>query len=150
MPRLVVPQPRIMVATTPPAPSPIPAPKGAGDDYPNRVAKYIPGEIIAAYLSIIGFLESAGPDDLWLVRPTALVVFLICLALTPIYLARMVKPGQPKRLNMIMSTLAFLVWAYALGGWFKYIGIYKPFIGSILLVLFTLVSGTFFPREGDQ
>ena len=143
MPRLVVPMPRAMAAAAP-------AGTDAGDEYPGRVAKYIPGEIIAGYLSIIGFLESAAPADFWLVRPTSLAVFVICLALTPIYLARMARPGQPRRLNMIMSTIAFVVWAYALGGWFKYIGIYKPFIGSILLVLFTLVSGTFTPKEGDS
>lgn len=68
MPRLVVPMPGPAAAA-----ARIVADKG--DDYPDRVAKYIPGEIIAGYLAIIGFLESASPDDFWLVKPTTLFVF---------------------------------------------------------------------------
>lgn len=117
-----------------------------GDGYWERVAKYIPGEIVAGYLSIIGILKTVPVDDTALLY-VAWGAFFLCLILTPIYFRAFAKQGQPRRVHMIVSTLAFAFWAYALGGVFEMIGWHKPWLGSILLVAFTLVSGAIPPEK---
>ena len=37
----------------------------------------------------------------------------------------------------VILTLAFGVWVLTVGGPFKYLAFYQPFIGSVILVLFT-------------
>ena len=114
--------------------------------YVERVAKYVPAEIVAAYLTMNGFIGAAA-------APRRAGLFLLsfgsCLALTPVYLARMADPGQPRALHLVVSTLAFAVWAYSLDGVFREFGLYDPIAASIALVLFTLVSGLFVPRPAD-
>jgi hypothetical protein len=48
---------------------------------------------------------------------------------------------------MAVSTVAFVVWAYALGGPFQLCGIYKGWLGSILLGSFTLAAGLVEPKK---
>jgi hypothetical protein len=62
----------------------------------------------------------------------------------------MARREGPKRLQMILSTVAFVVWAYNLGGVFEVFRVYVPWLGSILLVVFSLVSGTLAPRRGEK
>ena len=122
-------------------------PRGpAGENYATRVAKYIPGEVLAAYVAMQSFAAgiTAAPRTL---AAVAWAVFAIGLACTPLYLARQARPGQPVRLHLSLSTIAFCVWAYALGGPFAVAGWHVPAIGSIALVAFTLVAGLFEPVE---
>jgi hypothetical protein len=128
-------------------PSPIsewsPATPAAPRGYFERVAKYIPGEIVAAYVTMNGFISTAAPPRrLWLFAFS----FGVCLALTPVYLARMGRAGQPRSLHLTMSTAAFVVWAYSLDGLFRDLGFYDPIAASLALVVFTLVSGLAVPR----
>jgi hypothetical protein len=118
-----------------------------GDDYAARVAKYIPGEVLAAYVSIGGIISGLDPT-----RPRPLlawVLFGLCVVLTPVYLAKRAEAKQPKRMHLALSTLAFVVWAYAVGGPFTGEPWHDPAIGSIALGIFTLVSGAFAPKPGD-
>jgi hypothetical protein len=114
-----------------------------GDDYLTRVAKYVPSEVVAAYLGSVNVLAGAAAS--W--RPYAhAAAFSVCLAATPLYLVRMARPGQPRRMHVAISTLAFVLWAYAIGE-----GVFArwhdgPLAGA-LLILFTLVSGLFQPKE---
>ena len=123
--------------------------EGELNTYLERTAKYIPGEIIAGYLGINGILASVSTDQGSLRQLVYVMTFLLCLALTPVYFNRIAKQGEPRRLQMILSTIAFLVWAYSLGGVFTAFGIHIPWLGSILLIVFTLVSGAFAPRPSD-
>jgi hypothetical protein len=115
------------------------------DQYLERVAKYIPAEILAGYLTINGIIQSVNPDDPVLPY-AAWTSFILCLVLTPIYFNALARAGQPKWLHITVSTLAFVVWAYALGGVFTLTGTYKPWLASLVLVIFTLVSGLLEPR----
>jgi uncharacterized membrane protein len=114
------------------------------------MAKYIPGEIVAGYVSIMGVIMGLGTEE-----PArncaAWGVFLLCLVLTPIYLKRNAKPGEPARRNMIVSTISFVQWAYALGGAFALAGLHRPWLGSVLLGCWTMVAGLIpAPYEGDK
>jgi hypothetical protein len=112
------------------------------NDYLNKVAKLIPSEIIAGYLTMFGFAGSitnprTQPWIFW-------VVFAIGLILTPIYLNNVAEAQKPKRNHLILSTLAFIVWAYVTTGE-KLLptipgGSFDQAISSIILVAFSLVS----------
>jgi hypothetical protein len=120
-----------------------------GDNYLARVAKYIPGEIVATYLSLIGFMENVDHTD-EAKLPTLWVMFIVCLILTPVYFWKMTEKGQPKLRHIVVSSLAFLVWAYALGGVFESLGWHKPWLGSVILALYTLIAGLVPPpTEGE-
>jgi hypothetical protein len=124
-------------------------------EYAERVAKYIPGEILSAYLAVNGILAQVaqGPDPLRILVHFAVFVFL--LGLTPIYFRLIARPGEPTKTQIVMSMLAFVVWVYNLGGPFAavyptYVSapIHMPWLGAILLIIFTVVSGLVAPQEG--
>jgi hypothetical protein len=45
-----------------------------------------------------------------------------------------------KKAQLAVSTVAFVVWVFALGGAFEYLVWYEPFIGSVALVVFTFFA----------
>jgi len=113
-----------------------------GDGYAARVAKYVPGEVVAAYVAILAVLDpaaGAGVD-----RTLCRVAFLVLLAATPLYLWRLGRPGdRAPAVQLVVSTAAFAVWAYALRGLtcaFPAVP-YDGRVASVALVLFTVVSG---------
>ena len=69
--------------------------------------------------------------------------------LTPFYFRFMAQPGQPKRLHIVVSALAFCVWAYSLGGFFSDVGVYHEAIAALGLIFFSLISGLVAPTEGS-
>lgn len=122
-----------------------------GDSYLERVAKYVPAEIVAAYIVIVGFAANV-PESSQLVA--FIVAFAVCLIATPFYLGRMVEHGRPKVVHLIVSSIAFCVWAFAVGGGAGLFGtaglnIHDPNWASIALVIFTLASGLIEPREAS-
>jgi hypothetical protein len=99
--------------------------------YQDRMLKLIPTEIIAAYMALQGVVPAAYAK--W----ATLAAAVILVALTPLYLTRL---QQVHRVGqVVMTTIAVVVWLYTLGGPFQYWGLYQPWIGSVLLVLWTLV-----------
>ena len=124
---------------------------GRGDDYLSRLAKYVPTEIVAGFVFLNGLLISAAaadlPGDRWWWH---LGAFGLCWVLTPLYLARIPAPvGQPRRLQILLSTAAFPIWAYAVGGGL-FASVANGVLASVLLAVFTLVSGVFEPKVGDK
>lgn len=163
-----------------------------GDGYADRVAKYIPGEVIAAYMALDRnlvpspeqFLERANTlkekavavqesanSTLESLNTTAveatdanapliasifpyLPLGLLALGVifTPLYirqLARNAGPGTPWVTQAVMSTLAFIVWAYSIQGSAFLVGtfqgLYDGSMASALVIIFTLASGVFGP-----
>ena len=124
----------------------------AGDGYAARVAKYVPSEIVAAYVAILAVLDPAtagAGGGAARVHALCLVAFVALLAATPLYLlalGRRSKRGAPA-VQLVVSSLAFVVWAYALRGLtcaFPAV----PFDGQVAfvaLVLFTVASGLVTP-----
>ena len=132
------------------------ASEGGGNDdkYGDRLAKYVPAESIAAFLAantiilaiygvqLDGTVTKPG-DGMAFVA--SLISFLAILVLTPVYLwSRREKPASPDqpappwKVNTAISTFAFLVWAYGLGGaFFVLSGVYSPIIAALLPILAT-------------
>ena len=126
------------------------------DDYRSRIMKLIPAEIIAAYLTLKGLIESAASSTS-VKESIYWIVFLVLLILTPVFYKRITKVVSRKQL--FLTTCAFVVWVFSVGGpmadWFVERGIFtasdQSLISSVLLILFTLISPLLFvPQEIKQ
>jgi len=76
------------------------------------------------------------------------VIFFAGLVGTPIYLRFVQKVAVP--LQLIISTAAFAVWAFALGGPFSEIPAYKPIYGAVLLPIFTFFVACIKPATSTK
>lgn len=108
------------------------------DPYLAKVSRYIPSEIVAAYIAASGIvLGSIGISKLtWL-----WIVIAVLGILTPIwlYFATKVEGKPPAVFQIITGTIAYLVWVFALSGGDLFPGWYNSVYGGLLLILFTLV-----------
>lgn len=134
------------------------------DQYVQKVIKYIPAEIVAGYTALIGYLNVTANSDIpdhYIAYYLFLIVILILI--TPIwtYYAVLDKADPPNpdedkkraRFHAFIATIAFIVWVLAIGNPLLKILLcncatpncpdclfYSPVLGSILLVLFTLLT----------
>lgn len=107
--------------------------------YLEKVAKLVPSEIIAGYLAMVGFVPQIGIPEIH--QTIFYVIFFLCLVLTPVYLNRQSQKGKPKKIHLIVSTLAFIIWAYVTTGNTLIPDYYDAALGSIALIAFSLISG---------
>ena len=110
-----------------------------GNSYLSKIAQLIPGEVIAGYLAMVGFVPMIEKTDM---QANALWgIFIFCQILTPIYFNSQADEGKPKKVHILVSSLAFTVWAFATTGEQLVPEYYDTALASILLVAFSLVSG---------
>ncbi len=118
-----------------------------GDDYLGRLAKYIPAEIVGLYLATAGVVPAGNNDRercvvLW-------VIFALSFALVPVYFyfATRDRRRNKKALwpQVILATIAYPVWVFAIGGPFACYGWYKGYLASITLIFVTVVIGFYQP-----
>jgi hypothetical protein len=105
------------------------------DGYFDRLFKYIPAELVAAYIFVLGVVKQL--TDAGEIRIFQWLIFVIFCILTPLYLWRVQKVMKIQQ--HIISLLSFIVWVFALGGPFALYSWYNPVYSSILLPVFTLV-----------
>lgn len=129
-----------------------PAPGGsggqAGDGYLDRLIKYIPAEIVALYLGASNVVPQTDRNRhaaLWIIAGLAA-------ACTPVYIYFTTrKKGAPTLWSQIViSSIAFPVWVYAIGGpfeatfsWYKD----ERWIGAIVIMFGTFLAGVYQPVE---
>jgi hypothetical protein len=118
------------------------------DNYWARVVKYVPGDVLAAWLALSGLLvgrTTAKVGVLW-------AVFGVLIVVTPISVLRAtrVKGLPPARAQAMLSTVAFAVWAFAIGQPFSHYTFYDASYGGVAIILFTLVSGLIDPEKVDK
>jgi hypothetical protein len=118
------------------------------DGYFDRIIKYIPSDLVGAWVAITGILKSFQKID-----PNFMIIQWIVFSLGVIFTTlwtwrQTTEPGKPLAvLQILMSTLAFIVWVIALGGPFATVPGYQEYYGSILLISFTLAAGLLIPRN---
>lgn len=122
------------------------------DGYFDRVIKYIPGDVVAGWTAASGLIVSLDDANTPQVNESINVlwiVFFFGLAVTAVWTWRQtLVPGRnPAITQTIVSTLAFAVWAFALGGPFKALTFYRDQYGALLLIGFTVVAGMIIPPE---
>lgn len=113
----------------------IPAGTVSQDGYFDRLFKYIPAELVAGYIFVLGVVKQL--TDAGEIRIFQWSLFIVFCILTPLYLWRVQK--VKKLQQHIISLLSFIVWVFALGGPFALSGWYNPVYGAIMLPVFTLV-----------
>lgn len=135
------------------------SPPGGGgkplEDYLERVAKYVPVEIIAAYMAIRGFLPAHGADGAipaW----AEIAIYAALIGLTPLYLLRIAGDVPDRGRQIGIATVSFVVWSYAIGGPFFWKAvsslagdaeIVHMGLAGALLVIWSLAAGLVRPRE---
>lgn len=122
------------------------------DNYLERIAKYVPGEVIAFFIFINAILEQAaragGKAAAMAGVPVTTVsqgALVIGVVLTPLFVWYVREEGDAWLLNAFVSTLAFPFWAYALGAT-AFNDYWDGNLAAILLATFSVVSGLISPR----
>ena len=119
---------------------------GSVDTYFDKVIKYIPADIVGAWVAVTGLISSdaGAPQSLLL-----WVTFLAGAVLTLLWTLKQtfVPKKKPAITQALLSTGSFIVWVFALGGPFATLGFYRPLYGSLLLMFYTLAIGLVTPPE---
>jgi len=103
------------------------------DTYQERLLKYIPTEVVTTYVFLDGVLRSASAT--FPVAALRWFVFVVLLFGTWFYLNRVEK--VTRRQQLVISTVAFGLWVFSLGGPFAAFHWYSPVYGAVLLPLYT-------------
>jgi len=105
--------------------------------FKDRLVKLIPSEIVTAYITLQGLITSRPNDQQLFI----LIAFICLLILTPLYLKYISKVTKTEQI--IFTTIAFVIWVMASGGFHIMLPDAKifndDFLGSILLVIYTLL-----------
>jgi hypothetical protein len=117
------------------------------DGYIDRLLKYIPSEIIALYLGVQNVIPTQDKYyslSLWIVSIlTALIV--------PVYMYYMTRePKQPTPWSQILiSSVAFPIWVFAIGGPFAKYDWYKAehWIAAVIITFSTFLLGIYKPSD---
>ena len=122
------------------------------DNYLERIAKYVPGEVLAFFIFINVILEQAmkagGKDSMMAGIPVTTVAqgaLIFGLLLTPLFVWYVREEGDAWLTNAFVSTLAFPFWAYAIGA-VAFDEHWDGNLAAILLATFTVMSGLISPR----
>lgn len=141
-----------------------------GDNYLERVAKYVPAEIVAFFIFVNLILSDAIDKEIVNATPESYPTLLkqalqnatmaginvwaiswvavgVGLVMIPLYLVSLRDPADPEErigLNIVMAMAAFPVWAYAVDA-----VAFRPWhdgaLASIVLATFSLISGAVSP-----
>jgi len=120
------------------------------DGYFDRLVKYIPSDVVGAWVVASGVVRASKDTPSQPGNTTLWVMFGVGVVLTAVWTwAQTAQADRPKPvLQTVLSTGAFGVWAYALGGPFPLwiAGLYRPVTGSLLLVAYTLIVAKIVPK----
>ncbi|HWA24352.1 MAG TPA: hypothetical protein VG734_01665 [Lacunisphaera sp.] len=119
------------------------------ENYLERVAKFIPVEIVAAFITIRGLFSASG----W---PHAIefAIYGGLAFLTPVYLYFLGGAVPRKALQLIASTISFVVWSYGIGGPFFFDALAHaighkldyPGLSGAIVIIWSLVIGLIQPK----
>ena len=113
------------------------------EPFREKLLKFSPTETVGTCLAALGMLSAMEPGNLQTIL--LWVVFAAGLLATPFWL--IYKMDMRKPLQVIVSTLAFIVWMMTIdGGPFTTIPGYQLVIGSVALIIF---SGLIAPLLGN-
>ncbi len=109
------------------------APSGA-DGYGDKLLKLIPAEVIALYMAMDGVINDNGDNSTFL----TLLVFGIGIFATWFYLKIFLKVDNYPQI--IISMLAFAIWAINIGHGFQQEALVKPSYAALALLVFTFFA----------
>jgi hypothetical protein len=122
------------------------------DGYLERIAKYIPAEVLAFSVFINAMLDQSlragGKDAMMGGMPVATIATATLIAgtiLTPFFMWYVRRPGDAWGTNAFVSTLVFPFWSYALGS-AAFSGYWDGNLAAILVASVSVISGLISPR----
>ncbi len=128
-------------------------PARAPDNYLERTAKYLPGEVLAFFIIINAILQQAmqtgGASATMAGLPVTTVAqgaLAVGIVLVPLFVWYVREEGDAWVTNALVSTLLFPFWAYALGA-AAFNTMWDGNLAAILLVTATVLSGLVMPRQ---
>ncbi len=131
-------RPQSFLAATPPKTE-------TPSSYLDRLMKMLPAEVLSLYLVGSGIIPNDAP------RGVLLGWFLICLAGV---IALRIWGTSDKQIGLpvdwwhvVISTVAFIIWVYTIGGPFKLYGIHVEYLGSLLVLVWTFFVPLFYKGQ---
>ena len=116
------------------------------NSYLDRLAKMIPSPVIALYL--VGTSQIPAGQSIGL-----LVWAVICLigviVLMAYGTADLKKNKKPDWIHISISSVAFIIWVYAMGGPFAAYNLQIPWIGSLAVLAYTFFVPIFYKGPLD-
>lgn len=114
--------------------------------YLDRLLKMIPAEVLSLYAVGIGLIP-AGKSLVLAIWAAVCLVGVICLRAYGTADPANAKPVD--WIHVMISSIAFVIWVYTLGGPFKEYGIHVPYIGSLLVLVWTFFVPIFYKGPVD-
>ncbi len=117
------------------------------DTYFDKVIKYIPADVVAAW-TVVSSMVASGGDDF----PQATVLWIAYafgIVMTALWTWKQTQEGRkpPAKTQIAIAAVAFAIWVAALGGPFDFWPLYQRLYGSLLLIAYTLAVGLITPPE---
>ncbi|MGZ9099168.1 MAG: hypothetical protein ACXW3O_05645 [Brevundimonas sp.] len=114
--------------------------RGPSDDVLDRIVKYVPAEVLAAFTMLFG-VAAAMELDVRTAQWTAVGLIGAFLAATVAYVATRAPAGKVRTAHLAVSPVAFLAWAYPissslLGDWFFGLAAFAAQVVVVLLSMF--------------
>ena len=135
---LVTPRAATVPAPAGPAPGGVTVP--TEDSYLTKLVKYVPIEVLGAYLFIAGVIDSnvtkSHDKSIWL--GALLVGFLVVTAVYDNRVLNIVRWRQ-----IAVSVVGLAVYVFAVGGWFATTSWYHPWYASVVVPAFGLLVANF-------
>jgi hypothetical protein len=108
------------------------------NNYFENLTKLIPSEIVMAWVTITGLIESDEKIPVNTILWMLLFIFIL-LTIAWIYKKNSGWYQKPSLKKVAISTGSFIVWVFALGEPFSSLSFYHPVYGSIALILYSLI-----------
>jgi hypothetical protein len=122
-----------------------------GDNYLERMAKYIPAEVLGFFMLINAILDQAmksgGPNAAMAGFPVAAIAtgaLAVACIVTPLFCWYVREENDAWIVNAVVSTAAFPFWAYLMGA-AAFAEVHDGNLAVILVLSFTVVSGLISP-----
>jgi hypothetical protein len=123
-----------------------------GDNYLERMVKYVPAEVIGGSMLINAILDQSmklgGPDATMAGFPVskiAIGALILGVILSPLFCWYVREEGDAWVTNAFVSMIAFPFWAYLMGA-VAFANHHDGNLAAILVLTFTAVSGLVAPR----
>ena len=114
--------------------------------YLDRLLKLIPAEVLSLYLVGSGVIPKKNTDAVVVWAGFCLIAVIIVKAYGT---SDKAKDTEPDWIHVTISTVAFVVWLYSMGGPFVGWGLHKPYIGSLLILGFTFLVPYVYRGQAD-
>jgi len=127
--------------------TPVAREKGAGlKDYLERLMKMIPAEVVGLYLIGSGIVPEGQRTGLLVWSIACLIGVVVVRAYGT---ADPEKDQTPQWSVVLISSGAFVIWIYSLGGVFELYKLHVPYIGSLLVLAWTFFVPIFYKGSLD-